>query len=99
MAQKEMDRRSFLKGLGLGAAGVAMAGMLPVMPALADDPLQLTMFFPVNVGGSAAQLIENMTAEFNAQNPDIQVQPVYTGNYDDTVTAIQSSIGTAPRER
>lgn len=38
MAQKEMDRRSFLKGLGLGAAGVAMAGMLPVMPALADDP-------------------------------------------------------------
>jgi uncharacterized protein with FMN-binding domain len=33
-----MDRRSFVKGLGLGAAGVAMAGMLPVMPALADDP-------------------------------------------------------------
>ena len=74
---------------------LAMLLSLAAMPALADEPLQLTMFFPVNVGGSIAQLIENMTAEFNQQNPDIQVMPVYTGNYDDTVTAIQSSIGTA----
>ncbi len=74
---------------------LAMLLSLAAMPALADEPLKLTMFFPVNVGGSVAQLIENMTAEFNAQNPDIEVQPVYTGNYDDTVTAIQSSIGTA----
>ena len=48
--------------------------------------------FPVNVGGNVANLIDGMTAEFNAENPDIQVEAVYTGNYDDTVTAIQTAI-------
>ena len=68
------------------------------LPALAEEPLQLTMYFPVNVGGDAAKLIDQMTADFNAENPDVQVQAVYTGNYDDTVTAIQTAIqgGNAP---
>lgn len=62
------------------------------------EPLKLTMYFPVNVGGNVASLIDSMTAEFNAENPDIQVEAVYTGNYDDTVTAIQTAIqgGNAP---
>lgn len=70
---------------------------LIALPALAE-PLQLTMYFPVNVGGSAAQLVDQMTADFNASHPDIQVQAVYTGNYDDTITAIQTAIqgGNAP---
>ena len=38
MANKELDRRSFLKGLGAGAASFAVASMLPAVPALADDP-------------------------------------------------------------
>lgn len=63
-----------------------------------SSPLELTMYFPVNVGGSAAQLIEQITADFNAENPDILVKAVYTGNYDDTVTKIQTAIqgGEAP---
>ena len=82
--------------------GIALTLMLALtamaFPALAEEPLQLTMYFPVNVGGSAAQLIDQMTADFNAENPDISVQAVYTGNYDDTVTAIQTAIqgGNAP---
>lgn len=66
--------------------------------ALADEPLKLTMYFPVNVGGSAAALIDKMTQDFNTENPDVQVKAVYTGNYDDTVTAIQTAIqgGNAP---
>ena len=79
---------------------LALALLLSCMalPALAEEPLQLTMYFPVNVGGDAAKLIDQMTADFNAENPDIQVQSVYTGNYDDTVTAIQTAIqgGNAP---
>ena len=59
--------------------------------AKADDgALHLTFYYPVNVGGSAAQLIEKICADFNAENPDIFVEPVYTGNYDDTVTKIQT---------
>ena len=73
---------------------LAMLLGLMTIPALADGPLELTMFFPVNVGGTPAQCIDRMTAAFNEQNPDIQVKAVYTGNYDDTVTAIQTAIGT-----
>lgn len=80
------------------ALSLAMLLAALCVPAMADDPLQLTMYFPVNVGGSAAALIDQMTQDFNAENPDVQVQAVYTGNYDDTVTAIQTAIqgGNAP---
>lgn len=76
---------------------VILLGMASI-PAFAEEPLQLTMYFPVNVGGSAAALIDKMTQDFNTENPDVQVQAVYTGNYDDTVTAIQTAIqgGNAP---
>ncbi len=62
------------------------------------DTLHLTFYYPVNVGGSTAQLIEDMCKEFNAENPEIEVEPVYTGNYDDTVTKLQTAVqgGTPP---
>ena len=66
--------------------------------AASDDALHLTFYYPVNVGGSAAALIEQICADFNAENPDIVVEPVYTGNYDDTVTKIQTAMqGGTPR--
>ena len=40
------------------------------------DALHLTFYYPVNVGGSAAQLIEALCNDFNAENPDIVVEPV-----------------------
>lgn len=62
------------------------------------DALHLTFYYPVQVGGDAAKLVEKICADFNAENPDIVVDPVYTGNYDDTVTKIQTAIqgGTPP---
>lgn len=62
------------------------------------ETLHLTFYYPVNVGGSTAQLIENMCKDFNAENPNIEVEPVYTGNYDDTVTKLQTAVqgGTPP---
>ena len=36
MRNQDMNRRTFLKNLGIGAAGLAVAGALPVVPALAD---------------------------------------------------------------
>lgn len=62
------------------------------------EVLNLSFYYPVNVGGSAAQLIEKICEDFNAENPNIKVEAVYTGNYDDTVTAIQTAIqgGTPP---
>lgn len=58
----------------------------------ADGKTHLTFYFPVQVGGDVAKLVENLCANFTEENPDIVVEPVYTGNYDDTVTKIQSAI-------
>jgi sn-glycerol 3-phosphate transport system substrate-binding protein len=53
---------------------------------------ELTFFYPVNVGGPLTALIDKICADFNQENPDIIVKPVYTGNYDDTVVKIQTAI-------
>lgn len=57
-----------------------------------DGKTHLTFYFPVNVGGDVAKLVEQLCKDFTDDNPDIVVDPVYTGNYDDTVTKIQSAI-------
>ena len=63
-----------------------------------DGALHLTFYYPVQVGGDVAKLIEIACNEFNAENPEIVVEPIYTGSYDDTVTKIQTAIqgGTPP---
>ncbi len=54
--------------------------------------LELTFYYPVNVGGAITEVIDKLCADFNAENPNIKVNPVYTGNYDDTVVKIQTAI-------
>ena len=56
-----------------------------------DGKIKLVFYYPVNVGGPVAKLVEQLTKDFNAENPDIEVEAVYTGNYDDTVTKIQTA--------
>lgn len=46
----------------------------------------LTFYFPVAVGGPITKLVEDLTAGFMKENPDIKVTPVYSGNYRDTIT-------------
>ncbi len=75
------------------------AAEAPAASAKGDgDALHLTFYYPVQVGGDAAKLIEKICTDFNAENPDVIVEPIYTGNYDDTVTKIQTAIqgGTPP---
>jgi sn-glycerol 3-phosphate transport system substrate-binding protein len=67
-----------LKGIGLSvvlSAGVAL-------PAAAET--ELTMYYPIAVGGALTQVVDSIVADFEAENPDIKVNAVYSGNYDDT---------------
>ena len=59
--------------LGLGAA-----------PAVATT--ELTMYYPIAVGGPIPKLIDGMIADFEKANPEVKVKAVYAGNYDDTRT-------------
>jgi sn-glycerol 3-phosphate transport system substrate-binding protein len=47
---------------------------------------ELTMYYPIAVGGPIPKLIDSMIAEFEKAHPDVKVKAVYAGNYDDTRT-------------
>lgn len=63
----------------LGASAlVSLAG-----PALAID---LEFYFPVAVGGQAAETIQAMTDKYMEEHPDVRINAIYTGSYADTTT-------------
>jgi len=61
-------------------------------PLLADT--ELTMFYPVAVGGALTKIVDGIVADFEAANPDIDVNAIYAGNYNDArvkaLAALQS---------
>lgn len=60
-----------------------LAGTALVTPAAAQQ-VELTMYYPIAVGGPLTQVVDGIVAEFEAENPDISVEAIYAGNYDDT---------------
>ena len=55
--------------------------LLLIGGAAAQEPITLQFYYPVGVAGPLAQAIDGYVAEFNALNEDIQVEPIFTGNY------------------
>ena len=66
------------KGVGLITALTASL----VMPAMAET--ELTMYYPIAVGGALTEVVDGIVADFESENPDIKVNAIYSGNYDDT---------------
>jgi len=66
----------------VSAAAILAAGLFAVNPALAET--ELTMYYPISVGGPLTAVVDGMVAEFEEANPDISVNAIYAGNYDDT---------------
>ena len=86
---------SFLRKAGTSLGAAALAGTLSTA-ALAVD---LQFFFPVAVGGKAADTIESLTADYVAQNPGVNIEAVYAGSYQDTITKTLTAVrgGTPPQ--
>lgn len=64
----------------LGLAGALALGLS--VPAQAET--ELTMYYPIAVGGALTEVVDGIVGEFEAANPDIKVNAIYSGNYDDT---------------
>ena len=45
---------------------------------------ELTMYYPIAVGGSLTEVVDGFISEFESEHPDITVKAVYSGNYDET---------------
>jgi sn-glycerol 3-phosphate transport system substrate-binding protein len=87
-----MKMPGMLVGLLLAATTVFAAS------AVAAEPVQLSFWYPVDLGGGLAKVIDSLVGDFNKTHPDIQVTATYTGNYDVTLQKIQASklAGTLP---
>ncbi len=45
---------------------------------------ELTMYYPISVGGPLTEVMDGLIADFQKENPEITVKAVYSGNYDET---------------
>jgi sn-glycerol 3-phosphate transport system substrate-binding protein len=60
--------------------------------ASAAGAVDLTMYYPVAVGGPVTKVIDGMVQRFEQKNPDIKVTAVYAGNYTDTMTKAMTAM-------
>ena len=45
--------------------------------------IELNMYYPVAVGGPLTKIVDGMVDEFERNNPDVKVNAIYAGNYND----------------
>lgn len=62
------------------AAGLSVMAVTSITVAKATD---LTMYYPVAVGGPLTKIVDGMVAGFMTENPDVNVKAIYAGNYND----------------
>ena len=72
----------------LGISALTAAAI--ATPAIAET--ELTMYYPIAVGGKLTEVVDGIVADFMAENPDIKVNAIYAGNYDDTRVRSLSAI-------
>lgn len=63
--------------------GLAAVSATAIAAPLAAET-ELTMYYPIAVGGALTEVVDGIVADFEAANPDIKVNAIYSGNYDDT---------------
>lgn len=81
---------NILKRLRFAAAGAILS--VAAVGTLAAAQTELTMYYPIAVGGPLTDVVDKMIGEFEAENPDITVNAIYSGNYDDTRVRALSAI-------
>jgi len=72
--------------------GALAAAVLLGSAALAAAQTNLTMYYPIAVGGPLTKVVDGMIEDFQKSNPTIKVNAIYAGNYDDTRVRALSAI-------
>jgi sn-glycerol 3-phosphate transport system substrate-binding protein len=88
-------RRTVLKSLAALAVASAFAATSNLASAAQTE---VSFYFPVAVGGPVTKIIDGMVADFEKQNPDVKVKPIYAGSYQDSIVKALTAVkaGTPP---
>jgi len=86
--------KPLLRTLGRALTGLAAAAAFQ-MPAMAQE---LSLYYPVAVGGPITKIVETLAADFEKEHPGIKIKPVFAGSYQDTLTKVLTAAkgGDAP---
>jgi len=71
---------------------VLAAGLALSFAQNAAAEVNLQIFFPVAVGGKAANTIDGLTADYVGQTPGVKIDAVYAGSYQDTITKVLTAV-------
>ena len=65
---------------------------------LAANPVEISFYYPVAVGGAVTKTIDSMVADFEKANPDIKVKAIYAGTYQESIVKALTAFkgGTPP---
>lgn len=86
-----LTRRNLL-GAGLAAPFVSMIPGI-VGPARAQSRVKIQFMYPVDASGDMNAIISGLIGRFNAEHDGIEVEPIYSGNYDNTEQKVITSLG------
>ncbi|MDR6393606.1 ABC transporter substrate-binding protein [Herbaspirillum seropedicae] len=86
-------RRTVLKSLAALAVSAAFC-----TPVLAANPVEISFYYPVAVGGAVTKTIDSMVADFEKAHPDIKVKAIYAGTYQESIVKALTAFkgGTPP---
>lgn len=91
----KITRATFLRGALAAAVAAPLAGCSSAKASSGSGstgPVELTWYYPVNVGGAITKTIQSLADQYKKENPNVTVTPVYTGDYDETRTKIQAAV-------
>jgi len=72
-----------LRFLRNSARKLALAAAFSMSLTSIAAAVELTMYYPVAVGGALTKIVDGLVADFEKENPDIKVNAIYAGNYND----------------
>ena len=80
----------------LGLALLLVCALAPIQ-AGAQAPISLRYYYPIGVSGPLNQLMTAIVGDFNSTHPAIRVEPVFAGNYVETMAKAMTAVqGGAP---
>jgi len=71
---------------------IALVMVFLFFASTASAKVNIKFYYPVGVAGPLVKVINGMVAKFEKENPDIHVEPVYAGNYNQTMQKVQTAV-------
>ena len=71
---------------------LAAAGGRATPAVVAQKVTEINFYYPVAVGGPVTKTIDQMAADFEKENPDIKVNPIYSGTYQESIVKVLTAV-------